>query len=169
MRGTYLALLCAAGFSLAGYAPSPPASNPPPSNGLRAPNNERVELRASPPADSVVVVRAGYTILLSMRDVEAYLSEFRSPDVVEFRDLVRRTFAAAGHLTLGDGFLPDLIAARLVEQGKAAIRPGNGELLPYVELALEHRVNGTYVVSDRLIFVPDGSLLLRVRHSVTMS
>lgn len=173
MRHPYLSRICAAGLVLAGCTPSPssaPSSDPPPLNWVRDTINERVGLLQSPPADSVIVVRAGYTILLSMHDIEAYLSEWvPSPDLDQFRDLLRQRFAESGHATLGDGFLETLVAANLVERGKAAIRADRGRMIPFVELAMERHPSGTYVVSDRLIFTPTGTLLLRVRHSVTIS
>lgn len=129
-----------------------------------------IYLRVVPAVDSVVLHRADASIVLSMADVEAYFAQWPlPPDLAQLRNRVRSEFQEKGWAQLGTGMLPDLVAANLITQGKATIRSAQGTLFPWVRTATEKEINGTTVVTHRLLYVSTGALLLRVLHSVTIS
>lgn len=130
-----------------------------------------INLRSSAPPDSVLLYRGQASILLSMRDVEAYFSEWPlPPDMARLRDEVRNQYLATGWARLGEGMLEDLLAARLIEEGKAAIRWGSrSELLARAQLGISSEVMGTTVVSHTSFYGPDDTLFLRVLRSIVVS
>jgi hypothetical protein len=132
-----------------------------------------VSLRSTPPADSVVLRHDGATILMSMQDVQARWAESGSalpPDLAEFRDAIQVQYDQAGWVALEDGFLPRLLAGRLIAKGQAAIRIETaGRLLPSVRMVLERKIDGTTVLDDRLFYAPDGTLVLRIPYAISVS
>jgi hypothetical protein len=129
-----------------------------------------ISLRQAP-ADSVVLHRSGASILLSMCDVEAHYAQFPlPPDVAQLLDEMRREYREAGWVRLGEGMLPDLLASSLVQSGRAAVRMHpRRRLVPWLRTAREKQSRGTSVITERLFYAPDGTLLLRVLDSIAVS
>jgi hypothetical protein len=113
--------------------------SPPPAHGSVAGRDSIVALRTSAPGDSVVLYRNDAMILLAMSDVEAYFAEWPLPsDMEQFRDEIRQAYVQAGWAELGDGMLEDLLAARLIQQGRATLRDHRSRrILPWVRLVIE--------------------------------
>lgn len=128
-------------------------------------------LRQILPRDSVVLRRGEATIILSMQDVSHYFTEWPlPPDMAQLYDEIRRDFERAGWVHLQEGMLEDLLASRLIGEGRASIRMSSSRrMLPWVRAELEQRIVGTTVIADRLIYHPNGKLLLRVPYGVTIS
>ncbi|HEX2081529.1 MAG TPA: hypothetical protein VHG08_27745 [Longimicrobium sp.] len=159
-----------------GCAAQDPPVTPTPPRGRTGvlPDTAVFTLQRRLPRDSVVLHRGGATIVLSMRGVEAYHAQqdsFRgtrppASDVAQFREEIRREYQRAGWVRLGEGMLPDLMAARLMEQGRAAVRFGpRGRLLPWVRGILEVRGSAGY----RVFHAPDGTPFLRVHEWTVVS
>jgi hypothetical protein len=162
----WFAVLLATGSCVRGVREEPRVHWSPPGG-----QDSIVPLRQRPPGDSVILHRGGATILLSMRDVEEYHSLGPLPrDVERFRDEMRREFQRSGWVSLGDGMLPDLLAGRLLQSGRAAVRIGpRNSFAEYVHFVLERNVNGDTVVRHRSFYSPEGVLILRVFDGVTIS
>lgn len=165
----FAAMLGTLGCAAANAGPADRAQ--PAEEWVRVGKDSVVSLLHYAPADSVVLHRGGGTILLSMRDVEAHFAQWAlSAETVQFRDRMRQEIERQGWVQLGEGMPEDLLAAKLIERGRAAVRRREDDrLLPSVRIAREEKEMGTTVIEHRLIFTPDGKLLLRVPYSVTLS
>lgn len=166
------AVVLASTLMLNGCANPTPHTESKPTQGVRAPGPDSViELRRRAPPNPIIRVRTEFTILLSMPDAEAYYAQWPlSPEVARFREEIRQQHARHGRAELAESQLADMLAARLMESGRAAVRqsPG-GRLLPWVRSVLERDEQGASVVRHRAFFAPDGRLILRVLDGVTVS
>lgn len=165
-----LLLLDAAGC---GPTPQHVPSGPIMEEGLqRSGQDSMFTLWRQPPPDSVVLYRNGAAILLSMRDVEAYYAG-RSPlasDETSLYSEIRLAYERSGWVQLREGVLEDLLAAHLLVRGRALVRTGvGGATIRAIRSSLWSRENGTTIVDYRFFFRPDGTLLLKVVDSVTVS
>lgn len=124
------------------------------------------------PVDSVVLHRGGAVILLPMREVEAYYSQWPlSSEVERFRSSISEQFEERGWVRLGEGQLEDILATRLLQRGRAAIRypSGGRHLIPWVRTAVERQIVSNTTIRDRVFYLPDGRLLIRVPDGTTLS
>jgi hypothetical protein len=146
---------------------------PGPSGDWERLRQDSVPLLLEAPSDSVILRRGNATILFSIHDVRRYWTEISTTlprEAVELRDRIEADYARAGWAELDEGALPEAIAARMIADGRAAIRMGpRGRMLPWVWMMLDRNLDGTTAVDDRLFYAPDGTLFLRVRHALTMS
>ena len=122
------------------------------------------------PADSVWLKRNGTTIVLSMRDVEAYFSNSRLSDGNRaLRDAIRQAYRRDGTARLDESGLSDLLVAYVMLRGNAVVRGPSGEPFRCIWTRLESIEVDGRVITHRVFGAPPDMRFLRVLDSVTVS
>lgn len=143
--------------------------------GVVVPPGDTAYLRAAAPEDSVVLRRSGTKVLLSMNDVGRLAGKVRfdpQGQAARFFEQLQRTYESnGGWVELAGGMREDRLAADLIETGQAYIRiDGTGQVVPWVRIVKEReQTSPTTFRTGRAIYLPDGSLLIRVIDGITMS
>jgi hypothetical protein len=169
MRGV-LFVACQSLMAACMTAPPPPAPHSVQSCDARLPQDSSIALLQVVPSDSVWLNRNGTTIILSMRDAEAYFGIGPlSYDNRALRDDLRRAFHRDGTAQLDESDLTDLLAAHLLLRGKAVVRSPRGEQFSCIWTRLEIVEVDGRVIAHRVFFGPTNLRFLRVLDSVTVS
>lgn len=147
---------------------------PEPAQGwVRMDGDSVITLRRNPPADPAILRRGGTTIFLSVRDLERYFAGWPGNmpvDVAQLSEQIRREYSERGWVELGEGMLEDIVAARLIERGQAAIRAEDQDRFwATLRMAVERRQTGTSVTEYRVFYTPEGAQVLRVIGGTTVS
>ena len=148
----------------------PPDPQPAQSCEARTAQDSSILLLQIATADSVSLKRNGTTILLPMRDVEAYFSNGPlSDDNRALRDEIRQAYRRDGTARLDESGLSDLLAAHVILRGRAVVRGPSGEPFRCIWTRLEAVEVDGRVIAHRVFDGPSNVRVLKVLDSVTVS